>query len=287
MSEANQSPETRKPLYSQLAEMLGRRVVGFHMNFRGFAVLEMPDARDLAQVIARASGPKALTLILDMPGGDPIEAERVVRVCREASGGDFEVIVPCMAKSAGTLICMGAKRIIMSPISELGPIDPQARMRTERGYQHFAVRTLVDTYDKLMKAAAGTRVNTEPYLQQLRLFNAAEVEEWRRWESMTTRIASELGKQHPVADMGLFTDPKRTLDHSRPIYAEDARSAGLPVYIEKPDSEMWQLVWELYSRSSYLLDEWGYAKIFENADLSLAREATWEDDDDGTDEDET
>ncbi len=37
----------------------------------------------------------------------------------------FRIIVPDMAKSAGTLMTFGADQILMSDTSELGPIDPQ------------------------------------------------------------------------------------------------------------------------------------------------------------------
>jgi ClpP class serine protease len=39
--------------------------------------------------------------------------------------GRFEVVVPKMAKSAGTLICLGATKIIMGEMAELGPLDMQ------------------------------------------------------------------------------------------------------------------------------------------------------------------
>jgi ClpP class serine protease len=35
------------------------------------------------------------------------------------------VIVPDFAKSAATLMAIGAHRILMGPASDLGPIDPQ------------------------------------------------------------------------------------------------------------------------------------------------------------------
>ena len=65
-----------------------------------------------------------LHLLLDTPGGDGESAIRLVRQaqsrCRELS-----VIVPDRAKSAGTILALGAHRIVMGPTSDLGPIDPQ------------------------------------------------------------------------------------------------------------------------------------------------------------------
>lgn len=67
---------------------------------------------------------KDLHLILSSPGGDGEIALRMVwslqQRCRELT-----VIVPDMAKSATTIVCLGAHHILMGPGGDLGPIDPQ------------------------------------------------------------------------------------------------------------------------------------------------------------------
>ena len=47
--------------------------------------------------------------------------------------GTLRVIVPDYAKSAGTLIALGADRIVMGETSELGPIDPQITLSDGSG----------------------------------------------------------------------------------------------------------------------------------------------------------
>ena len=60
-------------------------------------------------------------------GGDGETALRLIRQaqsrCREMT-----VIVPDQAKSAGTLLALGADSIHMGPTSDLGPIDTQLRL---------------------------------------------------------------------------------------------------------------------------------------------------------------
>jgi membrane-bound ClpP family serine protease len=63
-------------------------------------------------------------LILASPGGDGETAVRMVRAV-QARCRELTVIVPDVAKSAATLIAIGAHSILMSPASDLGPIDPQ------------------------------------------------------------------------------------------------------------------------------------------------------------------
>lgn len=62
-------------------------------------------------------------LFLYTRGGDVLTPSRLIHLIREYAQ-TFNVLVPFRAYSAGTLICMGADRIIMTRMGELGPIDP-------------------------------------------------------------------------------------------------------------------------------------------------------------------
>ncbi len=59
------------------------------------------------------------------PGGDGTAAEKILDLCRKYCTKSFRVVVPLYAKSAGTLIALGADEILMGETSELGPIDAQ------------------------------------------------------------------------------------------------------------------------------------------------------------------
>ena len=46
---------------------------------------------------------------------------------------ELTVVVPDMAKSAATILCLGAHHILMGPGGDLGPIDPQMIFPGEDG----------------------------------------------------------------------------------------------------------------------------------------------------------
>jgi ClpP class serine protease len=90
---------TRTPLLAKLQEAIGRRVVSFFTSFSHRAgMISNDDADMLTELLRAQSQPKAVSLIISSPGGYALGAERIVHACREASGGDFEVIVPGQAK---------------------------------------------------------------------------------------------------------------------------------------------------------------------------------------------
>jgi hypothetical protein len=62
--------------------------------------------------------------VVNSPGGSIEPAYLISKCCREYSE-KFSVCIPRKAKSAATLISLGAHEIHMGVVSELGPIDPQ------------------------------------------------------------------------------------------------------------------------------------------------------------------
>jgi ClpP class serine protease len=67
---------------------------------------------------------KPILLIIHSKGGEVEPAYLISKTCKEKSP-NFVVAVPRRAKSAATLIALGANEIHMGSMSELGPIDPQ------------------------------------------------------------------------------------------------------------------------------------------------------------------
>ncbi len=71
-----------------------------------------------------------VVLVLITSGGDADAAYRMAR-CLQACYKHVTVFVPGWCKSAGTLLAIGAHRIVMSPFAELGPLDVQVGKRDD------------------------------------------------------------------------------------------------------------------------------------------------------------
>lgn len=67
---------------------------------------------------------KPILLIVHSKGGEVEPAYLISKTCKENSP-QFSIAIPRRAKSAATLISLGANEIHMGSMSELGPIDPQ------------------------------------------------------------------------------------------------------------------------------------------------------------------
>ncbi len=82
--------------------------------FKGFqrAMSDMPKGEPIA-------------LLLESPGGQANYAYRLAKMFQVRTQNKLTVIVPQYAKSAGTLLALGASDLILGPEAELGPLDVQ------------------------------------------------------------------------------------------------------------------------------------------------------------------
>lgn len=77
-----------------------------------------------------------LDVVLSTPGGDPDAAYKMAKLVR-SHAEVVNVLVPFMAKSAGTLFSLCANEIVLSEIGELGPLDTQIEEHSDGGNKKF------------------------------------------------------------------------------------------------------------------------------------------------------
>jgi hypothetical protein len=82
-------------------------------------------ASAIYQRLAAIKNSKDIFLILRSPGGEVEPAYLISKMCNRYKRSKFVVGIPADAKSAATLLSLGADELHMGAMSELGPIDPQ------------------------------------------------------------------------------------------------------------------------------------------------------------------
>lgn len=274
LNELHQSHETRHALIDKLERDLGRRIITFFTSSLHPVAINDTDNDMIEDVLQCDKTFAPITLVLNSPGGSALAAERIINTCRTYSKGDFEVIVPRMAKSAATVICMGANKIWMNRTAELGPIDPQVVIRTHDGNLELrAAYYIVESYESLFKEAVGTKGNKEPYLQQLDRYDARDIREYKKIMELSVEIAIKSLKSGVMCKkteeeikklIGPFTDPEKTKTHGRPITLDEVKAAGLPVNELDISTDQWSCLWELYLRSNRFVNSEHGSKLCES-----------------------
>jgi len=90
-----------------------------------YSSIENSHANSIYNAVTNFKNKNNILLILDSRGGSVEPAYLISKTCKKLSNEKFVVAVPRKAKSAASLICLGADEIHMGLMSELGPIDPQ------------------------------------------------------------------------------------------------------------------------------------------------------------------
>jgi hypothetical protein len=261
-SERRQTPETRIKTIQEVEKHLeGRTLVTFFTSFEYPAEIENSDCDMLQSVLQHTDLSKGLVLMIDSRGGDGLAAERIVSTCRAYSGtGDYWAIVPGRAKSAATIICMGASKIMMAAPSELGPVDPQIIKKENNVWRQFSAHNLVSGYDRLFSSAVKSKGNLEPFLQQLQKYDARDITHYRDLIKLSEDIAikilkSGLMKKKSKAkirkDIAIFLDPSMgTISHGRSINRDEAGDCGLNIQNLDVNSPQWTAIYQLYTRTA-------------------------------------
>lgn len=202
-----------------------------------------------------------IAIIVESPGGAISDAYRIARFLKRHCGG-FIAIVPSWAKSAATLLCLGADRIILAEHGELGPIDAQVHVpeigrqrsvlnevQTLERLNAFALRSLDETMQLLLRRT-GMRVDhlipeTMKFVDNL-MRPLMEGIDTTRWTEMSRVL--KVGEEYAIRLLrnsyrkdGEAEDIARALvekypEHGFVIDHVEAKSRGLKV--EKPTQQL-------------------------------------------------
>jgi hypothetical protein len=130
---SNRSRYQRQELIAAIQARTGRKLISYVAET---AALVRDDVVPLMDLLHRIPVGASIDFLLHTTGGDIDAADKIVRILRRRAGasGELRVVVPDYAKSAGTLIALGADIIVMRTRTDR-PADRVARS----GRQHFPV----------------------------------------------------------------------------------------------------------------------------------------------------
>jgi ATP-dependent protease ClpP protease subunit len=278
-TESFQGHGTRRNLFKKIEDRLeGRKLVTFFTSFSHPVMIDNEDCNILQGVLQQLDLSDGLVLMISSGGGDGIAAERIVNTCRAYSGtGDFWVIIPGKAKSAATMISMGASKIYMAPSSELGPVDPQVPRVDGDFVRWGSAYGMVKRYEQLLQEAVNTKGRIEPYLQQLERYDDQDINAYKTYMALADDITVKILKAGVLSKskksdekireaFKVFLEPDAgTVVHGRPIYQSEAKSCGLKIEELDVKSSHWANIYELYARTERFVSSPSASKAVESA----------------------
>jgi ClpP class serine protease len=205
---------------------------------------------------------KGLDLLLHTPGGDLAATESIINYLRTIFSDDIRAIIPQISMSAGTIIAISCKEIMMGKQSSLGPIDPQlGGVACQSVLEEFD--TAVKEISKNPASAALWQVIFNKYTPTF-ITACKKAIEWSE-KLMLDYIQNTYGssfKVSPVKD--LFLNNKNSYSHNRHISKSACKNVGLNVTDLEEKQDLQEAVLSLHHTYMILFDKFNISKVVEN-----------------------
>lgn len=247
--------------YRTLEEQQGSRVLVFVTGDRpNFETQISSETQDIfVNHLDTFNLPDKISLFLYTRGGDTMATWSLINLIKQFCK-EYEVIVPSKARSAGTLICLGSQKIIMTKQATLGPIDPSLNSHLNPQDPTVPQNPKV----RLPVSVESIKGYFEYAKQELKISNENDLT--KIFHTLSTMI-------HPIVIGNVFRSrsqikmlankllsnnqlDKKTIknitaflcsdsgSHDYPIYRREARELGLQ--IETPNAEFYSLIKSIY-----------------------------------------
>jgi len=225
----------------------------------GVALDVLPLFRNMLVSIKRT---KKITLVLYTNGGHLNTPWPLVNLIREYCE-TFEVIVLEKALSAGTLISLGADKIIMPPYSFLSPIDPAANIQNENNQKKkFEIEDIIGYIDFVKEKIGITEQQAlcEIMKDLTKEITPTLLGSFNRTHSLVRRIAKELLSLHkePIPERQskeiIENLVQKLFSHDHLISRKEAKCIGFDNLIECPEKETETAITNLFKNYSKLLE---------------------------------
>ncbi len=199
-----------------------------------------------------------ITLYLYTRGGNTLAAWTLVNLIRNFCK-DFEVIVPFNCHSAGTLISLGANRIVMTKQATLGPIDPSVNgplnpsvpgTNSPNAKVPVSVE-FVDAYLQLAKTEL--KITDQESLAKILIDLSKHIHPLTLGQVYKSKSQIQMLAEKLLEHQDISKENKKSIikflcsesgSHDYTIHRKEARILGLE--IEKPDMDLYCLIKEIY-----------------------------------------
>ena len=261
--------DNRIKYLNEISTITKRNTIAYYSGW-----LQKPDSMDTAindkdksgfmLTINKMDRTKGLDLLLHTPGGDIAATESLVDYLYSMFDKDIRVIIPQISMSAGTMIALSSKEIIMGKHSNLGPIDPQmGGVACQAVLEEFQEAkedvALNHNYALLWQNIIGKYHPTF-------LLSCKHAIEWSR--EMVSKwlkdnmCANDNSKVQKI--INIFADHTTQKAHNRHISKEECINAGLNIKNLEDDQNLQDAVLTAHHVYMHTFSNTGFVKLIEN-----------------------
>ena len=255
----------RENFIKQLEELRQSKVVVYY----SIRHLEHNDFEIILDFVNSLGKQPNIDLYILSPGGYAHPAYKIARLFQNYSKEKFSVLIPYYAKSAATILSLGADEIVMGPASELGPIDPQLFIPNSHSTSTLALKEALDYITKAIKKDPKLAALYIPLLDKLDLITLGhferEIKSAKQYGKvlLTSRNKNPLTEKNAEEIAGKFVQEYK--NHSFVIDGKTADSLlEDTVTLLNLDDDIWKCMWQLHNTYSQYIKDKKIVKIIES-----------------------
>lgn len=258
--------DLRKGFLNDICRITGRNVISYYSAW--LKIQDNPevsitenDKNAFMNAVYGMDKHTGLDLILHTPGGDIAATEGIVNYLKDYFGGNIRAIVPQISMSAGTMIAMSCKEIIMGRQSSLGPIDPQMN--------GVACQAVLDEFQQAVDEVSKNPASLGLWQAIIGKYHPTFLTACQDAINWSEELASEwLRAVNPDINIAsikeIFINHKNSHSHSRRISYHGCLKAGLNVKLIEGNQELQEAVLSLHHCNMILMDMLPIVKVVEN-----------------------
>lgn len=218
------------------------------LNSRSISRTLVDDVYDVLKT--KYTNCKNLDVVIDSSGGEINSAYNLALLFRRYGTERLTFIIPRWAKSAATLLTCSGNEILMTPIAELGPLDPQITEQKflEQRLEHFSPLHIESTLQLIRgEFENGSTQLADGLLQRLqfpltlgRFKKSLDVGREYVVKLLTTRMLEDQFEKAEIIGKKLTTG---YADHGWCISVDEAQEIGL--HAKEIENESLDVVWNI------------------------------------------
>jgi hypothetical protein len=222
-------------------------------------IIDDDDILIIYDMLRRLGPLEQLDLIVNTSGGNVTTVRKLLHLLHTMVS-HLTVLVPYKARSAGTLLCLGAHDVVLTPLAELSPIDPYLD-GMQRGKPTMLSAEDIATFRTMAHDWFGVQ-SEDDAISLLRLFCdhmfPPSLAHFFRAEQLVRQIALEaVHFQLPDASVDTHRHIVEQLltgyhDHLYPLNQTDLTHLGLHITMSSSEEE--RLLWSIWAHSRTYLD---------------------------------
>ena len=246
--------------FGKISAITGRNVIAYYsawLKHPERASIDEQDKNAFMSAVHNLDRSKGLDLVLHTPGGDIAATESIVTYLKSMFKGDIRAIVPQISMSAGTMIALSCKQIIMGEQSSLGPIDP-----------HFGGVPCQGVLDEFRRAVKEVEANPsalglwQTIVSKYHPTFLGQCENAIEWsKKLMSDWVSEVNTKVDINELEkLFLDHKESYSHSRHISKASCKNVGLNILDLELNQDLQDAVLSLHHCYMILFDKFNVSK---------------------------